>query len=157
MEIVRLETKNNQAFHKICDWYYEWIGKRNGQCRELIEATMSHSLCTGRKMPQTFIAMVDGQPAGMYQIAVSDDLESRPDLYPWLINVYVDEVYRGRGVFRAMMQTVRQNARKIGLKELYLYTSHVGLYENYGWVFMEHVDTFREGSRVERLYKLTIR
>lgn len=126
MEIIRLESKNTIAFQKICDWYYEWIGMRNGQSRELIQATMSHSLCTGNRMPQTFIAMLDDQPAGMYQIAISDDLESRPDIYPWLINVYVDKNYRGRGVFRAMMQTVRDNAKKIGLDELYLYTKHIG-------------------------------
>lgn len=156
MEIIRLESKNNEAFRKICDWYYEWIGMTKGQSRELIEATMSHSLCTGTRMPQTFVAMMDNKPAGMYQIAVADDLESRPDIYPWLINVYVDKSCRGRGVFRAMMQTVEDNARKIGLKELYLYTKHVGLYEKFGWEFVEHVDTFREDSRIERLYRLTV-
>jgi|GEM_PF-4574776 len=60
MEIIRLESKNTIAFQKICDWYYEWIGKKNGQSRELVEATMSHSLCTGNRLPQTFIAMLNG-------------------------------------------------------------------------------------------------
>lgn len=100
--------------------------------------------------------MLDDQPAGMYQIAISDDLESRPDIYPWLINVYVDKNYRGRGVFRTMMQTVRDNAKKIGLDELYLYTKHIGLYEKFGWEFIENVDTFREDIRIQRLYRLTI-
>lgn len=92
----------------------------------------------------------------MYQISMSDDLDSRPDIYPWLINVYVDEKFRGKNVCRALMNTVNENAKKSGLKELFLYTKHIGLYEKFGWEFIEEVNTFRNDSPVERLYKLKI-
>lgn len=107
-------------------------------------------------MPQTFVALIDGEPAGMYQLSMSDDLNSRPDLYPWLINVYVDEKFRGRNVARELMNTVKENAKELGLTELYLYTKHVGLYEKFGWKFIEEVKTFKDDSPVERLYKLEI-
>ena len=48
----------------------------------------------------------------MYQLSMSDDLNSRPDLYPWLINVYVDEKFRGRNVARELMNTVKENMLK---------------------------------------------
>lgn len=97
------------------------------------------------------------EPAGMYQLAMFDDLESRPDLYPWLINVFVDEKFRGKGVFRALMNTVNGHAKKANLQELYLYTEHVGLYEKFGWKFIGEVKTFREESPIERLYRLEIK
>ena len=155
MEIIKLEESNNIFFDKICDWYYNWLGIKNNESIEEIKCTFEHSLCKN-KLPQTFVALIDGEPAGMYQLSMSDDLYSRPDLYPWLINVYVDEKFRGRNVARELMNTVKENAKKLGLTELYLYTKHIGLYEKFGWKFIEEVKTFKDDSPVERLYKLEI-
>ena len=155
MEIIKLEESNNLFFDKICDWYYNWLGIKNNESIEEIKCTFEHSLCKD-KLPQTFVALIDGEPAGMYQLAMSDDLNSRPDLYPWLINVYVDEKFRGRNVARELMNTVKENAKELGLTELYLYTKHIGLYEKFGWKFIEEVKTFKDDSPVERLYKLEI-
>ena len=155
MEIIKLEESNNLFFDKICDWYYNWLGIKNNESIEEIKCTFEHSLCKN-KLPQTFVALIDGEPAGMYQWSMSDDLNSRPDLYPWLINVYVDEKFRGRNVARELMNTVKENAQKLGLTELYLYTKHIGLYEKFGWKFIEEVKTFKDDSPVERLYKLEI-
>ena len=155
MEIIKLEESNNLFFDKICDWYYNWLGIKNNESIEEIKCTFEHSLCKN-KLPQTFVALIDGDPAGMYQLSMSDDLNSRPDLYPWLINVYVDEKFRGRNVARELMNTVKENAKELGLTELYLYTKHIGLYEKFGWKFIEEVKTFKDDSPVERLYKLEI-
>ena len=155
MEIIKLEESNNLFFDKICDWYYNWLGIKNNESLEEIKCTFEHSLCKN-KLPQTFVALIDGEPAGMYQLSMSDDLNSRPDLYPWLINVYVDEKFRGRNVARELMNTVKENAKELGLTELYLYTKHIGLYEKFGWKFIEEVKTFKDDSPVERLYKLEI-
>ena len=155
MEIIKLEESNNLVFDKICDWYYNWLGIKNNESIEEIKCTFEHSLCKN-KLPQTFVALIDGEPAGMYQLSMSDDLNSRPDLYPWLINVYVDEKFRGRNVARELMNTVKENAKELGLTELYLYTKHIGLYEKFGWKFIEEVKTFKDDSPVERLYKLEI-
>ena len=155
MEIIKLEESNNLFFDKTCEWYYNWLGIKNNESIEEIKCTFEHSLCKN-KLPQTFVALIDGEPAGMYQLSMSDDLNSRPDLYPWLINVYVDEKFRGRNVARELMNTVKENAKELGLTELYLYTKHVGLYEKFGWKFIEEVKTFKDDSPVERLYKLEI-
>ena len=38
---------------------------------------------------------------------------------------------------------------------VYLYTSHQGLYEKFGWTFVEEVDTFLK-PRMQRLYRLDL-
>ncbi|MCQ2397288.1 MAG: GNAT family N-acetyltransferase [Lentisphaeria bacterium] len=156
MELIRLEDESNEIFRIICDWNYNWWGISGGKSKEEVDDFMRHSLCVGRRMPQTFVALENGAPVGMYQIAVFDDLEVRPNIYPWLINVYVDEAQRGRGVCRFLMGTVPEMARRIGLPELFLYTKHVGLYEKFGWICLEHVDTFKNEPRVQGIYKLEI-
>ena len=155
MEIIRLETYENDIFEKIVKWNYNWWGEKNSKSIEAVAYLFKHSICRDR-LPQTFVALSDGEPVGMYQLSMNDDLFGRPDIYPWLINVYVDEAYRGRQVCRAMMETVRENARLAGLNELFLYTSHVGLYEKFGWEFIENVKTFNGDSPEERLYRLKI-
>ena len=155
MEIIRLEEDDNLIFEQICEWYYNWLGIKNGESFEEVKCTFLHSLNKDR-LPQTYVALIDGMPVGMYQIAMFDDLNSRPDIYPWLINVYVDEKFRGQNVCKLLMKTVNENAKKMNLKELYLYTKHVGLYEKFGWKFVEEVKTFKIDSPQERLYKLDI-
>ena len=153
MEIIRLENIENNIFPKVVEWNYNWWGKKEGKSIEEIRYLFEHSICKDR-LPQTFVALVDGEPAGMYQLSMTDDLYGRPDIYPWMINVYVDEAYRGKHICKALMNTVLEKAKEAGLDELYLYTSHVGLYEKYGWEFVEEVNTFKENSPMERLYRL---
>ena len=156
MKIIKLADSNNEIFDKICKWYYNFYGIRSNETFEEARIMFEHSV-NENKLPQTFIALINGKVVGMYQISVFDDLKSRPDLYPWLINVYVDENYRGQNVFRNLMNTVNENAKIIGIKELYLYTKYEGLYEKFGWKYMEDVKTFNEDSPIERLYKLEIK
>ena len=154
--LERLEMAVGEAFEKICLWCHKWWGVRDGLTLDQVRYNMRHSLGTGKQLPQTFIARINGKTAGMYQLSMSDDLQSRPDLYPWLINVYVDEDERGKGVCRSMMETVAGNAKSAGLKHLYLYTKHIGLYEKFGWQFIETAPTFRADSPVERVYMLRV-
>ena len=156
MDIIRLERAEGPLFEAVYDWNYRWWGKRDGISPQEVRCTLIHSLNRGDRLPQTFVAVEDERALGMYQLSMIDDLYCRPDLYPWLIDVYVDESCRGRGVGRALLETVPMNARAAGLTELYLYTTHAGLYEKFGWTFLEEVDTFREESPKERLYRLSL-
>ena len=156
MDIIRLERAEGPLFEAVYDWNYRWWGNRDGISPQEVRCTLIHSLNRGDRLPQTFVAVENGRALGMYQLSMIDDLYCRPDLYPWLIDVYVAEPFRGRGVGRALLETVPMNARAAGLTELYLYTTHAGLYEKFGWTFLEEVDTFREESPKERLYRLSL-
>ena len=105
MEIIRLEEKN-QYYDTIVDWMYHWWGIRDGKSIEEVKENIAHCLHTGLRLPQTYIALIDQHIAGVYMISMMDDLESRPDVYPWIINVYVDEKYRHLHVCKEMMESV---------------------------------------------------
>ena len=156
MEIIRLENESSPYFEAVYDWNYAWWGVRDRISPAEVRCTLAHSLNRGDRLPQTFVAVENGQALGMYQLSMIDDLYCRPDLYPWLIDVFVAEPFRGRGVGRALLETVPENARAAGLTELYLYTTHAGLYEKFGWTYVGEVDTFRADSPRERLYRLAL-
>lgn len=138
---------------KMTDWMYEWWGRAEGYCYEAVRTYMAYSL-QDQRLPQTYGLFRDGELIGMYQLT-NGDLFPRPDLYPWLANVYIEKNCRAEGCGRFLLESVREHAAKAGLKELYLYTTHHGLYERFGWTFVQEVDTFLE-TRVQRLYKLEI-
>lgn len=155
MKIIKLEDTDSSIFEQVVKWNYNWWGIKNKKSGEEVRCTLEHSVNTNR-LPQTYVAIEGGVPVGMYQLSMCDDLSTRPDIYPWLINVYVDEKSRNKGICALLMNTVKENAKKANLTELYLYTHHVGLYEKFGWEFIEEVKTFDDDSTIERLYKLEI-
>ena len=79
-------------------------------------------------------------PAGTASLA-HDDLDSRPDLTPWLAGVYVPPTLRGRGHASALVRHVEGFARAAGVGTLWLYTwTAAPLYAGLGWVHagLEH-------------------
>ncbi len=154
LEILKIVNENNKYFEIICNWMYEWWGEKDNWSLEKVKEYMRNSMCTDR-IPQTFIAVHDNEVVGMYQISMND-LDVRPDIYPWLINVYVEPKYRGNGICKKMVEHCINEARELNLENIYLYTKHVGLYEKYGFNFIKEINTFKEDSLVERLYVFNI-
>lgn len=76
----------------------------------------------GPAAPVSFVAEVDGCPAGHAMLDV-DDLKTRPDLTPWMVSVLVAPALRGRGVGRALAHHVVAAARARGYPMLWAHTS----------------------------------
>jgi len=140
--------------NQISRWMYRWWGHSEGYSPEAVRSAMARSLQNDH-LPQTYGLFLGDTLIGMYQFTQSD-LFVRPDLYPWLANVYLDPDYRGKGYGHLLLSTVRENAMQLDADALYLYTTCEGLYEKYGWQFMELTDTFLE-PRMQRLYRLSLR
>ncbi len=69
------------------------------------------------------------------------DLESRPNLGPWLAGLYVEEMRRNRGVGTALVGAVEMAAIKLRITKLYLYTPGQELfYSRIGWKIREHTE-----------------
>lgn len=156
IEIRRLESTDSPLFEAVCAWSQNWWGSPQGRSEKEVRYMMARSLKRGCQLPQTFVAVEDGQPVGMYQFSMRDDNDWVPDLYPWLANVYVEETHRGQGICRAMMESVPSNARAAGIENLYLYTHHVGLYEKFGWKFLEVLPSFRGAKEPQRVFFLDL-
>ena len=69
--------------------------------------------------------------------------------------MYLEPRFRGVGLGRVLLESVRGNASAAGLDELYLYTAHTGLYEKFGWEYVRDIDTYLE-PRMQRLYRLEV-
>lgn len=134
-------------------WMFNWWGSAEGYSVDAVRIYLSRSL-NAQVLPQTYGLYLDGALVGMYQFQLQD-LFTRPEISPWLANVYIDEAYRGRGYAHTLLSSIADNAREAGIGQLHLFTKHVGLYEKFGWEFVEEVETFLE-PHIQRLYKLDL-
>jgi len=89
---------------------------------------------TGPSAPISFVAELDGRPAGHALLDV-DDLASRRELTPWLASVLVAPELRSRGVGRALAKRVVETARALGHAEIWAHTSTALAYwQRFGFV-----------------------
>ena len=155
IQIRQLVEPEGPLVDTMTGWMYQWWGQREGYTREAVWQYVRHS-CQRHRLPRTYGLYAAGQLAGMYQIRL-DDLFVRPDLYPWLANVYLPPEVRGRGYGRILLESAEAAARQLhGFDALYLYTTHQGLYEKFGWQLVGETDTYLESARIQRLYRLPL-
>lgn len=93
---------------------------------------------SGREgIPCIFIAISEGQLLGSAAL-VQGDMETKPNLSPWLAAVYVKEEYRHGGIATELITRCESEAAKSGATAFYLYTEFASkLYAKLGWNQME--------------------
>lgn len=132
------------------------VGGGDGYTLESVRCYLEKSL-QKKRLPQTYGLFLDGKIIGMFEFTLGD-LKARPDIYPWLANVYIDEQHRGKGFGRELLKNVEREAKKnLPFDEMFLYTSHNGLYEKFGWKFVSEIDTYHEDPRIQKLYQLNLK
>jgi predicted N-acetyltransferase YhbS len=90
------------------------------------------------QIPETFIAIEDGNPLGTASL-VAHDLAERRDLSPWLAAVYVAPKFRNRGVGSALVRAVMDEALALDVEAVYLFTpDKMNFYSRLGWQVLEH-------------------
>lgn len=153
--IRQLVQPDEMTVNTLTGWMYHWWGQPEGYSWDAVRQYIRNS-CQAERLPRTYGLFVAGQLVGMYQIRL-DDLFVRPDLYPWLANVYLSPEVRGRGYGRILLENAATTAWELhGFDALYLYTTHQGLYEKFGWQLMGEIDTYLEDARIQRLYRLIL-
>ena len=103
-------------------------------------------------LPLTFVALHGSPPSPGYGVASNlvgmvslkfHDLDTRPDLDPWLGGLFVLPEYRNRGVGTILMNRATEEARKLNVAKLYLWTHTAErLYQRLGWQLVERTDYF---------------
>jgi predicted N-acetyltransferase YhbS len=105
--------------------------------------TFEHALKNYRErlktdgLPLTLVALKGEELMGTVSLKCND-LDLRPDLDPWLGALLVLPNWRQRGVGSLLMRRAVEEARRLHLPQLFLWTSSAeGLYLKLGWSVVE--------------------
>ena len=95
-------------------------------------------------LPLTLIALKSTQVIGAVSLYENDEI--RADLAPWLESLVVDKAYQNQGVGKLLVQEVKQKARDLHFKKLYLFAFEPALpayYEKLGFKLIG-LDKFKD-------------
>ena len=155
LEVRKIIKPNIDIITTITNWMYDWWGIDEGYSYEEVKCYIKHSF-QEHNLPQTYGLFLNQNLIGMYQFT-NRDLFCRPDIYPWLANLYIDKNYRKMGYSKILIESIKENAQENLINDtLYLFTSHIGLYEKFGWKFVCDNESFDKKSSTEKIYKLNL-
>lgn len=143
MEIIDyFQCKNQSAWaEKIAqgDW-----GAAKFLARLLGEGSFHATLGKG-----TVYLLVDGDRVVSFVTLTHQDCIADEALYPWLGFFFTFPEYRGNRYGGKVLAYAAEEARRQGHEKVYLATDHIGLYEKYGFSYLENrMDVYGEDSRI---------
>jgi GNAT superfamily N-acetyltransferase len=125
--------------------------------------TLEHSVKNYRerlntdRLPLTLVAVREISPVNCRELAgmVSlkfHDMDTRPDLDPWLGGLFVLPEWRNRGVGTMLMRRATEEARRLNVPQLYLWTHTAErLYHKLGWQVVERTKYFGKEAVVMKI------
>lgn len=128
-----------------------WLNREWGVIRnEPIGQTLDYVRLNALKdqWPFVLVALENNVPVGTASF-ILDDMPIRPELSPWIADVYVVDTKRKEGLGRKLVEAVEAEAARLGVEKAYLYTaSNTMLYELLGWQLFERTEYRGELVRI---------
>jgi len=122
-------------------WHYDQWGPLTGTNSFDEYVTLLTEGAASRTVPSILVAVSDGELLGSANL-VRSDLPLRPEMTPWLAQLFVEPGRRRDGVGAALVHAVLQRARQCGYRRVYLYTSGTlpQYYSRTGWRIVERLE-----------------
>lgn len=126
-------SQEPQHIPVLAAWHHqEWAHLNPGGTLEKRIAKMQTYLDAGL-VPSTYIYKQDDQLAGSAAL-IECDMDTRPELTPWLASVFVSLAFRRQGIGSALVRHVMLQAQSAGLPRMYLFTpDQADFYHKLGW------------------------
>ena len=138
-QLARLSWKEWQEIYEQRDQTLE-------HCRKNYRERMNTD-----RLPLTLVALRGNELVGMVSLKFHD-MDTRPDLDPWLGGLLVIPELRNRGVGTMLMHRATEKARKLNVSRLYLWThSAERLYHKLGWQVVERSEYFGKEAVVMQM------
>ena len=134
---ISLLADHQEVIPTLAGWFHrEWSYLVPGRSEQDVACSIAER-ASRHKIPMALVAFEEHELIGTVCLKVND-MESRPELTPWLAGLYVKESWRKRGVGSALVRAIERQAVDLGVERLFLYTPESErFYAALGWRVLE--------------------
>ena len=145
------------AIDTLSEAQFELWGPLTGRNTLAEYRELLHFAAKSESLPTTLVAVGNATVLGSVNI-LENDLPLRPDIAPWLAQLFVFPSFRRRGAGALLIAGAITEARKLNRPILYLYTSGTlpSYYEKLGWSRMEEI-AYLGKRRVIMAYEIDLK
>jgi N-acetylglutamate synthase-like GNAT family acetyltransferase len=132
MKIIDLRTASHHI-PTLAQWHHdEWSYLNpSGSIEKRVEKMRTY---LNDNLIPTMLIAIDGDEVWGSAALIASDMDTQPDLSPWLANVYVRADKRGLGVGAKLVKSIMDLAKQNQLPRIYLFTpDQENFYAKLGW------------------------
>ena len=134
------------------DWWLTQIQKSDWSAGQYLYKLLKNNLLKNLVGEKThlFLLVDDGELISFCTLAEKDDVQPT-ELTPWIGWVYTFPKHRGHRYAEKLLAHAETVAKQEGMSGVYISTNHTGLYEKYGYTFLQTATDI--GGDPTRVYK----
>lgn len=131
--MIKIDLLKNHpnSISELAKIWHELIGKvwaPKLSIEEVIKRFNDH--LNENMLPLTLVAFDGSHPIGMCSLRENDGI--RPDIAPWLGSLVIDPAYQKQGIGKLLVDAIKDKARELKFKQLYLFALDPDIPAYYG-------------------------
>jgi len=142
-------AKIPSAIPLLADWHHQEWQHLNSQNYNLkARITDYEQIAATKVFPAMLVAHKNQTPLGSIRL-IENDMDTHPELSPWIASLYVSEEYRRLGIGTALIANIETTAIELNFKKIYLFTeNHQAIYKRQRWEIFSNEMYFNQNVTI---------